>query len=123
MSLEKTIQLLRRFEKDFPQVQPLLLSDLSKVGFYGFELPSPTTTKEHILDIYKVRASTESMMQKHNTRKDNSQVVGYDTLLSRLQNTRHKHICISDIDIADRSYIIFSDFERTELIGVLVSKY
>lgn len=121
-NLEKTIALLKRHIPDFPEVALLLESNLSPINFFDFAAPSPTTTKEHILDIYEIRASTEAMMQKHSIRKDHSMVAGYDTLLPRLRDTKLEHICVSDIETPYGSCIVFSDFERTELIGVLVSK-
>jgi hypothetical protein len=121
-NLGRTIELLKRHRADFPEVDPIVEVSLSSVSFFDSEAPSPTTTKEHILDIYEVRASTEAMMQKHNIRKESTTVTGYDTLLPRLRATKQENICISDIETPYGSFIIFSDFERTELIGVLVSK-
>ena len=116
-NLDRTIELLKRHRTDFPEVATLLEGNLSNIYFRDFPEPSSTTTKEHILDIYETRASIERMM-----RKDNPQVRGYDTLIPRLRATCQKHICISDLETNNGSFIVFTDFYRTELIGVLVSE-
>ena len=69
-----------------------------------------------MLDIYEVRAKIED------DRKDNPHVFGYDTLLPKFRQTKHEHICISDFSTNIGSFIIFSDFDKKDLIGVLFSK-
>jgi hypothetical protein len=74
------------------------------------------TEKKHLLDIYEIRAKMESELNA------NQKVIGYDTLLPELQKTKHDHICISVLTTNVGSYIIFSDFDKTDLIGILLSK-
>jgi hypothetical protein len=116
---------LRRYQPDFPHIKPLLESDfLSEASFWESEQsPSDTTPKSHYLDIYETTASIENMLQKHNIRKDKSKVLGYDTLIPNLKSTNQKHICISAFQTAKETFIILSDFDRTELIGVLLSEF
>ena len=69
-----------------------------------------------MLNIYETRFKIE------NDRKDGRHVFGYDTMLPNLRNTKHESICISDFTTKIGSFIIFSDFNKKDLIGVLFSK-
>jgi hypothetical protein len=88
-----------------------------ELTFFYFEEPSPGTEKEQLLDVYETRADFEKFF-----RKDNPHVVGYDTLLPNFRKTLHLNICISTIATNFGTFIIFSDFARTDLIGILFSK-
>jgi hypothetical protein len=75
-----------------------------------------TTTKEHLLSIYELRGQVE------NNRKDNPFVFGYDNLLPALRQTKHNNVCISSITTDKGTFIIFSNFDKTDFVGLLKSK-
>jgi hypothetical protein len=114
---DETIQLLKRNESSSSLAEPLLnIYNSTELTFFYFEQASEGTKKEHLLDVYETRYSFESL------RKDNPHVIGYETLLPRFRSTTHQHICISNFSTTIGTFIVFSDFHRTELIGILLSK-
>ncbi len=109
---DQTIKLLQKKGNDFPFVKMLVDNyEISELSFHSFDNPSPGTTKEHLLKIYERRGGYE-----------NNSIIGFDSLLPRIRKTIHADICISEFLTNFGTYIIFSDFNRDDLIGVLVSK-
>lgn len=72
--------------------------------------------KSHILNIYQSRWKFEKQ------RENNQFVFGYEELIPKLTNTNFNSICISTITSNKGSYIIFTDNNKTEFIGILKSK-
>lgn len=72
--------------------------------------------KEELLKIYQVREEFE----RH--RKGNEFVTGYDQLMPVLTATSIEKICISSLSSEGGTYIIFTDPDYCELIGILKSK-
>ena len=114
---DTAIALLKKNEGHFAFVNDLLdLYQVSTISFHCFDKSSASTEKPHLLNIYETRFKIE------NDRKDGRHVFGYDTMLPNLRNTKHESICISDFTTKIGSFIIFSDFNKKDLIGVLFSK-
>lgn len=78
---------------------------------------SPGTSKEHLLKIYEMRGKMEEEL-----RKGNSFVIGYEKLLPVFRQTKHEFVCISNVITNQGTYIIFSDYAKQDLIGILKSK-
>ena len=73
--------------------------------------------KKELLEIYKGRGNFEETV-----RKENAYVVGYEQLLPNLEHTTIKSIEVNSIMTESGTFIIFSDYDYNELIGVLKSK-
>ncbi|WP_132051227.1 hypothetical protein [Pseudocnuella soli] len=120
-NLERTILLLQNNLVNYPILEDLFpIRPEVKGTFWDFDGPSEGTTKEHILDIYQSRAKFEVQRIKVGY-PPGGPIIGYDTLVPNLQKTLLTHICISSFEIPSGTFIIFSDFDRTELIGILLS--
>lgn len=78
---------------------------------------SPGTSKEHLLKVYEMRGKMEEEL-----RKGDSFVIGYEKLLPVFRQTKHEFVCISDVITNQGTYIIFSDYAKQDLIGILKSK-
>ena len=114
---DTTIKLLKENEEHFSFISDLLnLYQTSTVSFLCFDKPSRGSEKTHLLNIYETRSEME------NNRKGDKYVFGYDTLLPNFRKTKHADICISDFSTEIGSFIILSDFNKKDLIGVLFSK-
>jgi hypothetical protein len=108
---------LLELEPDHPFVDEILsLCKIGELTYHAFPAPSAGTTKAHILAVYERRGSME------NDRKEDPFVFGYDQLLPSLRSTRHESICIIGIDSDQGHFSIFTDFEKTEIIGILKTK-
>jgi hypothetical protein len=68
-----------------------------------------------LLSVYKFRARNVDELRLNH-------VIGFETLLPELENSAHSYICISEFCTPVGTFIVFSDFSRTDLIGVLFSK-
>ncbi|HLP51148.1 MAG TPA: hypothetical protein VK154_09720 [Chitinophagales bacterium] len=77
----------------------------------------PGSAKDHLLGTYEIRGRIEEEL-----RRENPFVVGYKELLPAFRQTKHDFICISDITTQQGSYLIFSDYAKQDLIGILKSK-
>lgn len=120
-NLERTILLLQNNRVSYPVLERLFpIGPEVKTTFWDFDVPSEGTTKEHILDVYQSRAKFEVQRIKVSY-PPGGPIIGYDTLVPSLQKTSFTHICISSFETSTGTLIIFSDFDRTELIGVLFS--
>jgi hypothetical protein len=114
---DQTIELIKRNETSSALAAPLLnIYNNTELTFSHFDQASDGTKKEHLLDIYETRYGFE------NLRQDSPHLVGYDSLLPGFRSTTYKHICISNFATSLGTFIVFSDFNRTELIGILLSK-
>lgn len=117
IEFEKTIHLLEQNRNAFPEIGSLLdLYINSEVTFLNFDNISPGNTKLRILRIYEIRSKIEE------DRKDNQHVIGYDKLIPKLRAASYKHICISSFGTRNGTFVVFSDFAKIDLIGVLISK-
>jgi|GEM_PF-1340992 len=112
-----TINLLKTHRNSFPIVKGLIdIYNSSEVEFFCFSEASRGTTKENILGAYEIRARIDSKA------KDNPFISGYDMLLPHLRETKHEHICISSFLSNIGGFLVFSDFDRQDLIGLLCTK-
>ncbi len=73
--------------------------------------------KEHILQIYSSRAEFED-----DFRPKLPYVLGYEELLPKLRTTDLKYINICNITTETGTFIIFTDYDYTEFIGILHSQ-
>ena len=107
-----TINLLKANETKYPIIKTLLENyQREELAFSSFDNPSPGTSKDILLKIYE-----------HRSNYGGDHVIGYDTLMPIFRKTEHAHICISDFTTLRGSYIVFSDFSRSDILGVLFSK-
>lgn len=115
IEFDKTINLLHKNRSSFNVEKLLDIYKTSELTFHCFEGPGLGNEKKHLLDIYEMRAKFET------ERKNNPHVFGYETMLGNFRKTKHEHICISSFTTEVGSFIAFSDFGKTDLIGVLFS--
>jgi hypothetical protein len=115
-----TINLLKANSNSFPIVKGLIdIYSSSEMEFFCFDeasRTSPGTTKDNILGAYEIRARI------HSESKDSPLILGYDMLLPNLRVTKHDHICVSNLLSNIGGFLIFSDFDRQDLIGLLCTK-
>lgn len=79
----------------------------------GIVIKPKNSNKEYVLGIYEVRGQIEE------DRKDNPFVIGYNELLPNLRKTLHEYIDITHITSEKGSYVIFTDYDKTDFIGIL----
>ena len=119
-SFDKLILLIRQTKQDSNFVTELLdICSTAEITYMSFDINGTETTiptKEHLLRIYEIRGQIEK------DRQDNPFVFGYDSLLPALRQTKHGHVCISAITSEKGTYVIFTDFNKTDFIGLLKSK-
>ena len=73
--------------------------------------------KEHIYNVYRMRFGLEK-----NLRPENHFVIGYKDLLPRLEKSELEFINVSSLMTKNGGFIIFSDYEYSEFVGILKSK-
>ena len=66
----------------------------------------------HVIDINRVRS-------KFNTEINNGIIVGYEELLSALENATVEVVRIISLELLDKWYVIFTDKDISELFGIL----
>ena len=87
-----------------------------EVTYSTFPKEGCKENKIQLLNTYKLR-------WKHERERENNQFVyGYEELIPELSKTKFNNICISDITSEKGSYILFTDDNKTEFIGILKSK-
>ena len=84
------------------------------VLFKSSDKKSKENGKESLLLSYQLKAALENNRGEKTT-------TGYELLLESLAKTESKHIKIIEITSPKATFFIFSNFEITELIGVLKS--
>lgn len=72
--------------------------------------------KSHILDLYNLRWDIEKEIRSEPF------VFGYYELIPKLESTSFNDICISNICSEKGTYLVFTDGDKTQFIGVLKSK-
>ncbi|HEY4286525.1 MAG TPA: hypothetical protein VGN00_05450 [Puia sp.] len=111
---DETLALLRRHGGLFPFVQDLLnICDSSALIFSYFNKPFLANTKQNVLAAYEIRSIIRQ-------RQRNDYSIS-SPLLDQLRKTEHEHICVSIFRTNRGVYTIFSDFDRTEIIGAFFS--
>ncbi len=109
---DEMIALLRRDGESFPVIYKLVpLCSSSVLIFSYFDRPSAASRRQTVADAYEIRSIIKQ-------RRENDFSIS-PALLAQLRNTAHDHICISIFRTNDGVYTIFSDFDRTEVIGTL----
>ncbi len=73
--------------------------------------------KEHIYNTYKMRYGMEK-----NLRPDNHFVIGYKDLLTNLELSKLEFINVSSIMTEKGGFLVFSDYDYSEFVGILKSK-
>ncbi|MBX9852878.1 MAG: hypothetical protein K2X86_14130 [Cytophagaceae bacterium] len=86
-----------------------------EAAFSTFSKKGDGASREHIFEVYNFRASMEA------ERTGEKYVTGFELLLPQLKTTQHEFIKISDFATSKGTYIIFTDFEVKDFIGILKS--
>ena len=93
-----------------------VLSILSQeLTYWTFSEKSEGTARQHLLDVYEHRYK---MHQKLDLEQ---KLLGWEDLLPAFRETHHDHICVNMISSNSASYLIFCDFNRSDLVGILKS--
>ena len=87
----------------------------NEAAFSTFGKKGDGAAKKHTFEVYNFRASMEA------ERTGEKYVTGFELLLPQLKATQHEFIKISDFATAKGTYIIFTDFEVKDFIGILKS--
>jgi hypothetical protein len=118
IEFNKTIELLKKNRLESSEINSLVNLCLnSTVTFQSLmDKNSPNTLKENILGMYEFEAKLVK------NKESEPITCGYDSLIERLKSTKHKYIAISDFITSDCSFKVFTDFNKKEILGVLVSK-
>ncbi len=112
---DEMITLLRRHGESFPIIYELLdLCSSSVLIFSYFNKPSIATRRQNVLDAYEIRSIIKQ-------RRENDYSIS-SSLLEHLRDTAFTHICVSIFRTNHGVYTIFSDFDRTEIIGALYTR-
>ena len=106
------INLLKKQENVL--VSELLKDHCYQLAFSTFNNETKVK-KEELVKIYNSRSDFEKL-------RNNKFVLGYETLLPKLTKTCQNYVCISNIINHNGSYMIFTDYAKTEFIGILKSK-
>jgi hypothetical protein len=88
----------------------------TELTYSTFDKESSDQNKLSLLDIYETLGKMDVVGDQ------NQFVSGFDKLLPSLRETLHDNICISTIISNIGSYIVFTDFDKSDLIGILKSK-
>ena len=112
---DEMIALLRHYGESFPIIYQLLdLCNSSVLIFSHFHKPSLASRRRNVADAYEVRSIIKQ-------RQENDHSIP-PSLIDQLRGTSYPHICIS-IFVTDQGvFTVFSDFDRTEIIGVLYTE-
>lgn len=111
-------KLLKLIEHQDNKIVIELLSHCKKTEttYSTFPKKSCLNNKLQLLSIYRTRWNIEKQ------RENNQFVYVYKELIPELSATKINDICISSITSEKGSYIIFTDNNKTEFIGILKSK-
>ncbi|MBS1662207.1 MAG: hypothetical protein JST68_14275 [Bacteroidetes bacterium] len=110
---DEMIALLRSYEESFPLVYELLnICNSSVLIFSYFQKPSASSQKQRVVESFEIRSIKR--------RLENDQSITA-ALLDQLRQTDHDHICVSIFQTGRGVFTIFTDFERTEIIGAIYS--
>jgi hypothetical protein len=96
-------------------VDEILSHKEAELKFWRFDMESDGTRKEHLLSVYEHRHKMHEVLRIVG-------IEGWEPLLSRLREAQHEHICISGIISHVGTYLVFSDFAKKDLIGILKSQ-
>lgn len=108
------VRLLKKQEQAKEMIAELLfLCSHGEITYSTCTERSQGTNKTHLLEIYRTRAGFEE------TRKDNPFVFGYEALLPSLEQAPFDSICISSIHSGTGTYLVFTDENKSALIGIL----
>ncbi len=109
---DEMLALLRNRGESSPITRNLLeLCSSSVLIFSFFDKPSAASRRQNIADAFEIRSVIKQ-------RRDNDYSIS-PSLLDQLRDTDHTHICISIFRTDHGVFTIFSDFDRTEIIGAL----
>tara|TARA_R110002167_G_scaffold332264_1_gene539108 strand:- start:133 stop:519 length:387 start_codon:yes stop_codon:yes gene_type:complete len=88
-----------------------------ELSFSSFHEIIVKSTKKDVLSGYITRFGLENAL-----RPENHFVIGYDRLLPALENSTQDFVNVSTITTNDGTYLVFSDYEYLNFIGILKSK-
>ncbi|MBS1659521.1 MAG: hypothetical protein JST68_00580 [Bacteroidetes bacterium] len=109
---DEMIALLRRYMASSPVIIDLLeISHSSVLTFSYPRKPSASSRKQSVIDAFEIRTIIkQSLENEHPTTP---------ALLEQLKQTNHDHICVSIFRTGRGVFNIFTDFDRTDLIGIM----
>lgn len=111
------IKMLGNLDHQIDLVNECLQIKNYEITFSSFhDTPTKTTTK-HIFNIYKHRYKMAQELFP-----ENNFVIGYDELLPNLEKSKLEYTNVSNITSEFGTYLIFSDYNYSDFIGILKSK-
>jgi hypothetical protein len=114
---QKLIKMLENSECQTELVNECLRIKNDEITFSSFlDTPTKTTTK-HILDVYKNRFKMAQELYP-----DSDFVIGNDELLPNMEKSKLEYTNVSNITSENGTFLIFSDYEYSDFIGILKSK-
>jgi len=102
--------------------QPELISkcvsqENNECTFSSFNGSPSKVEKGHILDVYRNRFDLENKF-----RPNDNFVIGYKDLIPSLESSKLEFVNVTQITSELGTFLIFSDYEYTEFVGILKSK-
>jgi hypothetical protein len=110
------ISLLNKADLTIPFVSDVLIdySKTNRIAFYTTNNEGEGNSISSLLNVYKRRYNIQ-LNEKNRT------VFGFKYLLSKLNEHRYEFVCISNICFDSCTYILFSNFEKSDLLGIIKS--
>ena len=110
-------KLLKKIEDNDDLISECLRIENDEITFSTFHQSASKTTAKHILNVYNQRFKIEKKL-----RPENHFVIGYDKLLPNIKKSKSEFINVSSIMSEFGTYLILTDYEYSEYIGILKSK-
>ncbi len=114
---ENLFRLLISNGKTIDLIEECVMLKNNELSFSSFHETVLKPTRRDLLSGYKARFEIENAL-----RSENHFVIGYDQLLSSLENSKLDFVNVSTITTMNGTYLIFSDYDYLEFIGILKSK-
>ena len=110
-------KLLKKIEDRDDLITEILRIENDEITFSSFHESNSKTKTEHILNVYRQRFKMEKEL-----RPENHFVIGYDKLLPSIEKNKSEFINVTSIMAELGTYLIFTDYEYSDFIGILKSK-
>jgi hypothetical protein len=114
---QKMIKMLENSDCQLGLVNECLRIKNDEITFSSFHDTSTKTSTEHIFDVYKHRNKMAKELYP-----ENNFVIGYEELLPSIEKSELEYINVSNITSEFGTYLIFSDYEYSNFVGILKSK-
>ncbi|WP_108805502.1 hypothetical protein [Aquimarina sp. Aq107] len=110
-------KLLKKTNQQPELISKCVSQENNECAFSSFNSSPSKVDKEHILDVYRNRFDLESKF-----RPNDNFVIGYKDLIPSLERSKLQFINVTQITSECGTFLIFSDYEYTEFVGILKSK-